>query len=119
MSAESQLESELAEVRKQLQGFDDLKDQEARLSGALAILRGETVRGRQAPTRRSGTIDREAIVAALRKNDDMGATYIGDQLSLSARGISSNTLSRVLKEMVDEGQLKKTGERRATRYQLP
>jgi DNA-binding HxlR family transcriptional regulator len=48
----------------------------------------------------------------------MGAVYIADQLELSARGISSNTLSRVLKEMTDEGVLTKTGERRATRYSV-
>jgi hypothetical protein len=45
----------------------------------------------------------------------MGAVYIGDQLELGARGISSNTLSRVLKEMVDE---RPDQDRRAQGYPL-
>jgi hypothetical protein len=49
----------------------------------------------------------------------MGAVYIADQLELGARGISSNTLSRVLEEMVDEDVLTKTGERRASRHIVP
>jgi hypothetical protein len=126
MSAEQQLEQELAEVRQQLAGYNDLKDRERRLEGALAVLNGAAPSvTRSAPSRArrssnggSGAIDREQIVAELRRHDQMPATYLADQLELSVKGIPTTTLSRVLKEMTDDGTLTKTGERRATKYSV-
>jgi hypothetical protein len=123
----SPLEAELEEVRSQLDGYEELKERERRLTAAIAVLRGETApspaggtrpRGRPRGGGGASAIDREAIVAALRQNNDMPASYISDQLELGVRGISGGVLSRVLKEMVEDGTLTKTGERRATRYSL-
>jgi len=126
MSAEEQLEQELAEVRQQLAGYNDLKDRERRLEGALAVLNGSAPsvaqsapsRARRSANGGSGAIDRERIIAELRRHDQMPATYLADQLELSVKGIPTTTLSRVLKEMTDDGTLTKTGERRATKYSL-
>jgi hypothetical protein len=128
--AESQIAAELKEVREQLAGYDELKERERRLSAALAVLSGDAptstgdrlssgpLRARRREGRTGTIIDREAIISALRRHNDMPATYISDQLELQSHGITSAALSRVLADMVRDGQLNKTGERRATKYQL-
>jgi hypothetical protein len=120
-SAESVLESELEDVRKKLAGYDDLKAQEERLSAALAALRGDVrPAANRAPTpsrgRRTATgIDDGAIIHAIHTfGEPAGAIDIRQSLGLPDS--ASNSLSIKLKKMVDEGTLKRIGERRASRY---
>lgn len=116
-SAVDVIREELAEIKTQLASYDELVARRERLSKALDVLEGRSGSTR----RRRGTlgassIDREKIIAALRSHHEMPADYIRDQLALDQS--SSNTLSRVLKQMVDDGLLRRTGERRATRYSV-
>ncbi|MGZ6363952.1 MAG: hypothetical protein ACXWP0_19945 [Ktedonobacterales bacterium] len=116
-TAEAQLRQELKQVRDKLKSFDDLKEQERRLSNALDALTGKTER-RLPPApnarrrRNRHNIDREAIVAFLRKNSPASAIEINKHLG----GVNSAILSQVLGQMSDQGVLSKTGQRRATRY---
>jgi hypothetical protein len=65
-----------------------------------------------------GKIDEEKVIAALRRHSPMGAQYIADQLSATANGISSASLSNKLRDMVERGRLTKEGERRGTKYRV-
>ena len=113
---------ELDDVRKQLSGYDELKQREERLSQALAILQGSgPVRSSAAPARRrrGGSIDPNAVVHALHVIDapvGASAVEIREQMGLSPD--DSNKLSIMLKSMVDDGTIERRGERRASRYLL-
>jgi hypothetical protein len=116
-----------------LQGYDELKSREQRLSGPLALLNGESptgtlfnrtapqpIRRRQSSSGGPGLadVDRELILAYIRTHPEAAAGATRDELGLKDQGIDSNLLSRVLKEMVDDGSLLRSGERRATRYSI-
>jgi hypothetical protein len=124
-SAVEAIESELADVRKKLAEFDDLKAQEERLVAALTILQGQSApstNGRSSarrPRRHRGrtmaSVRNEQIIDAINAHGQpAGAAEIREALGLSDG--DSNRLSVKLKRMVDAGALTKTGHRRSTRY---
>lgn len=75
--------------------------------GSQGHSKGQIVNGK-----RNGR--REAIVSVLKTK---GASFIKD-LSLMIRGVSEKTIQRELLELVREGKVKRTGERRWTTYEL-
>ena len=112
---------ELDDVRKQLDGYSELKQREERLSQALAILQGSgpvNAAGALAPRsggRRGQTLDEGAIVHAIHVHGEP-ASAIDIRQGLGLPDSDSNRLSLKLKAMVDSGALKREGERRASRY---
>ena len=120
MTAIDEVIKELDDVRKQLSGYDELKAREERLSQALAILQGSAPVGRPPVARtrrRGGSIDPGQVIHALHLIDEdegASAVLIREQMGLGPD--DSNRLSLLLKSMVDEGQLERRGERRASRY---
>ena len=90
------------------------KDYKAFLRSELASLGGE------APTRRtrgSGSkVDDEAVIGHLRRAQiEQSASDIKAGTGFDG---SSNALSVALKRLTDEGRIKKTGEKRGTRYSI-
>jgi hypothetical protein len=120
-SAIDALKKELQETEDKLQGFDDLVQQRDRLRAALQVLEGSApVAPGRSPARSrgrssAGPIDEGAIVHAIHTfGEPAGAIDIRQSLGLPDS--ASNSLSLKLKAMCDAGTLKRTGERRASRY---
>jgi hypothetical protein len=125
MTAIDEIIKELDHVRKQLAGYDELKEREERLSEALAILQGQgRMSAGRPPAPRGGgrstaqTIDEGQIVHAVHVHGKE-ASAIDIRQALGLPDSASNALSVKLKKMVDEGTLKRIGERRASRYSVP
>jgi hypothetical protein len=117
--AELEKEAEAIRIRiePKRQEIADDEEQLARLEAAIEVLRGNvptaSARSARRPSRarRGGTIDEGAIMAFVRANQPASAREIGEHI-----GVTGNRLSVKLGRMVESGLLKKTGERRGTRY---
>lgn len=117
----------MEEIAKLEASVESTKTQIELTKQAIRVMRGE---GARPLPQRSGTrarrsssesgttpasqIDRDAILKLIAASDDpIGATDIRNELGYAGQG-----LSLVLKEMVDDGQLTKTGEKRGTKYSV-
>jgi hypothetical protein len=122
MAAIDALKKELQDVERQLEGFDELVQQRDRLRAALRVLEGgapiATGKASAGPARgrrTAGSIDDAAIVGAIHAYGEPAPQQaIREALGLTDK--DSNRLSMRLKAMVDDGLLKRQGERRASRY---
>ena len=121
-SALEAIQTELEGIEKQLDGYDELVQHRDRLRAALSVLEGSGPLPRTQPAarapraRRSSTgIDEGAIVHAIHSHGEP-ASAIDIRQRLGLADNASNSLSIKLKKMVDDGILKRIGERRASRY---
>lgn len=114
-SVEDTIQQELAEIEKQLEGYDGLVQRRAQLRAALDVMSGQVAIASGArPTRRraSSNGDRtERILALIASNPGQhGYSSIAEAI-----GVSAATATKSIKALESEGKVKAEGSRRALR----